>query len=155
MTSSFSSPENRVLARYTGGKLKKDALYQLRGRLFFDVDGSANGTGISEKSYLHIDEAVRFQGPGELKSFRFPMWRMEGECVDVAPGKREGRKAKLAVRWRARDEYRRGLAYEQTATMKLERGLEMQEHVGKTCAFEGRMEGLGASDWICTGMELC
>ncbi|KAK6581345.1 hypothetical protein PZA11_006036 [Diplocarpon coronariae] len=74
-----------ILARYPGGKLKKDALYQLKGRFFVDMNGG-DGDGRGGASYLHVDEAVRFQGPGVLRSFRTPQFWVVGEVVRTLGG---------------------------------------------------------------------
>lgn len=139
-------PSSRILARHTGGKLKKDALYQLQGRFFIDT------TAEGGKSYLHIDEAVRFQGPGTLRSYRKPHFVMAGEVVSVL-------ERALVMRWVTRDPYRRGMVYEQSAILALEKGLgekDRMRYEGELCYAEGRMEGLnGRSDWICEGVWLC
>ncbi|KAI9054570.1 hypothetical protein LZ554_001723 [Drepanopeziza brunnea f. sp. 'monogermtubi'] len=135
-----ASPTSHILARYTGGKLKKDALYQLSGRFF--IDTSAEGG----KSYLHIDEAVRFQGPGTLRSYRKPQFLLVGEVVSVL-------ERALVMRWVTRDPYRREMTYEQSAVVALEKGLSEKERLkyeGKLCVVEARMEGPDhRNDWVC------
>ncbi|KAH9214171.1 hypothetical protein DL95DRAFT_409692 [Leptodontidium sp. 2 PMI_412] len=142
-----ASSSNHILARYTGGKLKKDALYQLTGRFF--VDTSKEGG----KSYLHIDEAVRFQGPGTIRSFRKPQFLLVGEVAQVLD-------RGLVMRWITRDPYRRDMVYEQSAVVGLEKQLSEKEvlrYEGELCCVEGRMDGLdhNRNDWICTGVKLC
>ncbi|KAH7397877.1 hypothetical protein BKA64DRAFT_51647 [Cadophora sp. MPI-SDFR-AT-0126] len=139
---------NHILARYTGAKLKKDALYQLQGRFFIDTSKEGG------KSYLHIDEAIRFQGPGTIRSFRTPSFLLVGEVVRVLE-----RGDGLVVRWVTRDPYRRDMVYEQSAVVGLEKELgeaEAGELVGALCCVEGRMEGLDhrRNDWVCVGVRL-
>ena len=136
---------DRVLARYCGGKLKRNALYQLKGRFFVDMSSSKEG-----KSYFHIDDAVRFQGPGVIKSFRMPQFLVVGEVMSVCG-------THVVVRWDTSDPYRRGLVYEQSAVLSLERPLEKEERfVGHLCGVEGRMDGLDhKKDWACVGIEIC
>ncbi len=139
---------NNILARYTGGKLKKDALYQLVGR--FVVDTSREGG----RSYLHVDEAVRFQGPGTIRSFKQPLFLLVAEVVQVleVPGR-------LVLRWVTRDPYRRDMLCEQSAVVRLEKPLQEKDRVRFTnelCCLEGRMEGLDhRKDWTCVGIKLC
>lgn len=141
-----TSAKNHILARYTGGKLKKDALYQLKGRFFIDTSKEGG------KSYLHIDEAIRFQGPGTLRSYRKPQFLVVGEVVQVL-------ERALVMRWVTRDPYRREMLYEQSAVVALEKGMgdaEMRGYEGELCAVEGRMEGLDhTSEWVCKGVRLC
>ncbi|PBP20967.1 hypothetical protein BUE80_DR008220, partial [Diplocarpon rosae] len=70
-------------------QLKKDALYQLKGRFFVDMD-MRDSSGSSSASYMHIDDAVRFQGPGVLRSFRTPRFWVMGEVVQIVGGEGEG-----------------------------------------------------------------
>ncbi|PVH84192.1 hypothetical protein DL98DRAFT_512593 [Cadophora sp. DSE1049] len=147
--SKSASTSNHILARYTGAKLKKDALYQLQGRFFIDTSKEGG------KSYLHIDEAIRFQGPGMIRSFRTPSFLLVGEVVRVLE-----RGDGLVVRWVTRDPYRRDMVYEQSAVVGLEKELgegEAAELVGELCCVEGRMEGLDhrRNDWVCVGVRLC
>jgi len=151
-SATLSNPtSNHILARYTGTKLKKDALYQLQGRFF--IDTSKEG----DKSYLHIDEAIRFQGPGMIRSFRTPQFLLVGEVVRVLE-----RGDGLVVRWVTRDPYRRDMVYEQSAVVGLGKDCvvgegEAGELVGELCCLEGRMEGLDhrRNDWVCVGVRLC
>ncbi|KAK0107604.1 hypothetical protein ONS96_003410 [Cadophora gregata f. sp. sojae] len=143
------STNNHILARYTGAKLKKDALYQLQGRFFIDTSQEGG------KSYLHIDEAIRFQGPGTIRSFRTPSFLLVGEVVRVLERERA-----LVVSWVTRDPYRRDMVYEQSAVVGLEKELDEEEAgqlVGELCCVEGRMEGLDhrRNDWVCVGVRLC
>ncbi len=149
------------MARYTGGRLKKDALYQLRGRFFLDQGGE------KEKSYFHVDEAVRFQGPGVLRSFRVPRFTVVGMLG--GPGKfgsegvvvkGRGRKmmVTVTVRWSTRDPYRRDLVYEQSVVLRLEEPVleQAQGVVGRECVVEGRMEGFDKEGgWVCDSVSLC
>ncbi|PBP27682.1 hypothetical protein BUE80_DR001300 [Diplocarpon rosae] len=108
-----------ILARYMGSKLKKDALYQLKGRFFVDMD-ARDRSGSSSASYLHIDDAVRFQGPGVLRSFRTPRFWVMGEVVQILGGKGRGGgrgDGTVVLRWRTRDPWRRGMVYEQSAVV--------------------------------------
>lgn len=146
MIACFPSSKNQVLARYTGGKLKRDALYQLKGRFF--VDTSMEGG----RAYFHIDEAIRFQGPGILRSYRKPQYLLVGEVIQVM-------QTRLVVRWLTRDPYRRGMVYEQNSVVQLDEeleGEEMGEYVHRLCALEGRMEGFDhRDDWACGAISLC
>jgi hypothetical protein len=146
MIASFPSSANHVLARYTGGKLKKDALYQLKGRFF--VDTSREGG----RSYFHIDEAIRFQGPGTLRSYRKPRYLLAGEVIQAL-------ESRLVVRWLTRDPYRRDMIYEQNAVVHLEMALsviEAEEYLDRLCYLEGRMDGFDhRDDWACDGIRLC
>ncbi len=141
-----ASANNHILARYTGGKLKKDALYQLKGRFFIDT------TKEGGKSYLHIDEAIRFQGPGTLRSYRKPQFLMVGEVVQVLD-------TALVMRWVTRDPYRRDMVYEQSCMVGLDKPLSEKETLrftGELCCVEGKMEGLDhRNDWVCQGVSLC
>lgn len=146
MIACFPSSANHVLARYTGGKLKKDALYQLKGRFF--VDTSREGG----RSYFHIDEAIRFQGPGTLRSYRTPQYLLVGEVIQAL-------EARLVVRWLTRDPYRRDMVYEQNSVVHLEMALseaEAEDYVNKLCCLEGRMDGFDhRNDWTCGAIKLC
>lgn len=133
--------------------MKKDALYQLKGR--FVVDNSTEGG----KSYLHVDEAVRFQGPGLIRSFRVPVFLL------VAVVERVEERG-MEVRWVARDPYRRGVLVDQSAVLGLGKGLRLGEEEclegeggerwgGELCCLEGVMEGLGWGDWVCASVRLC
>ncbi|CAL3969407.1 unnamed protein product [Diplocarpon coronariae] len=148
-----------ILARYPGGKLKKDALYQLKGRFFVDMNGG-DGDGRGGASYLHVDEAVRFQGPGVLRSFRTPQFWVVGEVVRTLGG--EGTagvrgSGRVVLRWRTRDPWRRGMVYEQSAVVRLGEGMEgsLEGWEGELCCVEGRMEGPDhGGDWVCEGFSL-
>jgi hypothetical protein len=163
LISSFPSSQNRILARYSGGRLKREALYQLKGRFYISdlVDAVGNSN-----SYLHIDEAVRFQGPGTIKSFRAPRFMLVGEVMGLGLGLGRGdgyrARGKVEVRWMTRDPYRRDMVYEQSCTLSLEESgkakREREEEgdaVGRLCCLEGRMDGLDHRllDWACTGIK--
>jgi hypothetical protein len=168
LISSLPSPHNRLLARYSGSRLKRDALYQLKGRFYISDALDANG---NSTSYLHIDEAVRFQGPGTIKSGRAPRFVLVAEVMQLRLGRgweagygRE--KGEVQVRWMTRDSYRRDMVYEQGCTLSLEesskarRERERDERgdvVGELCYLEGRMDGLDHRrlDWACTGIKIC
>ncbi|KAN0119936.1 hypothetical protein V8E51_002144 [Hyaloscypha variabilis] len=162
LISSFPSPHNRVLARYSGSRLKRDALYQLKGRFYMSDLLDSNG---NSNSYLHIDEAVRFQGPGTIKSFRPPRFVLVAEVLEVGRGREEGYAGdRVEVRWMTRDPYRRDMVYEQSCTLSLEEsGKARRERegngdvVGELCYLEGRMNGLDYRqlDWACTGIKIC
>ncbi|KUJ23043.1 uncharacterized protein LY89DRAFT_727827 [Mollisia scopiformis] len=145
--SGWRSLQNIILARYTGGKLKKDALYQLKGRFFVDTTSREAG-----KSYFHVDEAIRFQGPGTIRSFKKPQFMMVGEVVQVQD-------TSLLLKWVTRDPYRRDMVYDQMAVMNLEKPLTEKEREkvrDQLCCLEGKMESVDhRSDWICTGIRLC
>lgn len=102
-------------------------------------------------SYLHIDQAIRFQGPGIIKSFRVPRFRVVGQVV-----KHHDSKAKMTVEWSTKDPYRRDMVYEQSATLSLDRAMVyMDPFVGSKCWIDGTMEGLDHKrDWVCTGVTL-
>jgi hypothetical protein len=164
LISSFPSSQNRVLARYSGGRLKREATYQLKGRFYISDLLDATGNSCS---YLHIDEAVRFQGPGTIRSFRVPRFVLVGEVVEMEL-KRENtyrsNGGKVEVRWMTRDPYRRDMVYEQRCTLNLEESVnskrEREERghvVGELCYLEGRMDGLDHARlyWSCTGIKLC
>ncbi|PMD18741.1 hypothetical protein NA56DRAFT_647631 [Hyaloscypha hepaticicola] len=168
LISSLPSPHNRLLARYSGSRLKRDALYQLKGRFYISDAVDANG---NSSSYLHIDEAVRFQGPGTIKSGRAPRFLLVAEVMQLRMGRgREdgyGReKGEVQVRWMTRDAYRGNMVYEQGCTLSLEEGSKARRErerdergdvVGELCCLEGRMDGLDHRrlDWACTGIKLC
>jgi hypothetical protein len=141
---SWPCNKTTVLARYSGGKLQREALYQLRGRFF--VDTSRHGG----EPYLHIDEAIRYQGPGTIRSMKKPKFMMVGEVVEVD-------ESHFMVLWVTRDPYRRNKVYEQSAVMHIEGPLpDMEEFVGQLCCLEGRMDSLDhRRDWACTGIKLC
>ncbi len=141
--SSFPSYANIVLARYTGGKLKKDALYQLTGRFFIDTSKEGG------KSYLHIDQAVRFQGPGTIRSYKKPQFLVVGELVQVYD-------THVVLNWVTRDPYRRDMVYEQNAVFKLQEGLlDKEQYLNRMFCIEGSMDGMDHKrDWVCTGMKL-
>ncbi|KAL2070087.1 hypothetical protein VTL71DRAFT_14767 [Oculimacula yallundae] len=146
-SSSSTSPNtNYILARYTGCKLKKDALYQLHGRFFIDTSKEGG------KSYFHIDEAIRFQGPGTLRSFRMPRFLMVGFVERVV-------EKGVVVAWTTRDPYRGSMEYEQSAVVGLEKELGEKEVLmfeGELCCVEGRMEGLDfGRDLVGGRMKLC
>jgi hypothetical protein len=167
LISSFHSTQNRILARYSGSRLKRDALYQLKGRFYISDLLDANG---NSNSYLHIDEAVRFQGPGTIKSFRKPKFVLVAEVLELRLG-REGREDgyteegdRVEVQWMTRDTYRRDMVYQQSCALSLEESgkarREREENgdvVGELCYLEGRMDGLDyrRSDWACTGIKFC
>lgn len=164
LISSFPSPDNRVLARYSGGRLKREALYQLKGRFYISEQLDAYG---NSNSYLHIDEAVRFQGPGTIRSFRAPRFVLVAEVLELGLGREDRyRGDKIEVRWMTRDSYRRDMVYEQSCTLSLEESgkarREREENgdgdvVGELCYLEGRMDGLNHRrlDWACTGIKIC
>lgn len=146
--SGWRSLQNIVLARYTGGKLKKDALYQLQGRFFIDTSREGG------KSYFHVDEAIRFQGPGTIRSFKMPAFVCVAEVVKVEVGEKT-----ILVKWTTRDPYRREMVYDQMAVLGLEKLLsekEREKFRGQLCCLEGRMESVDhRNDWVCTGIRLC
>jgi hypothetical protein len=164
LVSSFPSPQNRLFARYSGGRLKREGTYQLKGRFYISDLLDATGNSCS---YLHIDEAVRFQGPGTIRSFRVPRFVLVGEVVDVGFGREDGYgggKGKVEVRWTTSDPYRRDMVYEQSCSLNLEesgkakRGREERGNVvGELCYLEGRMDGLDHRrlDWACTSIKIC
>jgi len=124
--------------------LKKDALYQIQGRWF--VPRTEGG-----ESYLHIDQAIRFQGPGIIKSFRVPRFRVVGRVV-----KHSDSRAKMTIEWTTKDPYRRNMVYEQSATLSLDQKMVyMDPFVESRCWIDGAMEGLDHKrDWVCTGVTL-
>lgn len=141
---SWPAFSSTLLARYTGGKLVKGALYQLRGRFFV-------GTGrFGSESYLHIDEAIRFQGPGTIRSIQKPSFFMVGVVTSAQD-------ADLAISWLAKDPYRRNTRYEQSAIITTEQPPpEKEVFINQMCALEGRMESADHNrDWVCTGISLC
>lgn len=146
MIACFPHSKNQVLARYTGGKLKKEALYQLTGRFF--VDTSRDGG----RTYFHVDEAIRFQGPGTLKSYRQPQYVLVGEVIQAM-------QTRLVVRWLTRDPYRKGMVYEQNSIVHLDMalsGVEMEEYVHRLCELEGWMDGFDhRDDWVAGAIRLC
>jgi hypothetical protein len=162
LISSFPSPHNRILARYSGSRLKRDALYQLKGRFYISNLLDSNG---NSNSYLHIDEAVRFQGPGTIKSFRAPRYVLVAEVMELRLGREDGYPGgKVEVRWMTRDSYRRDMVYEQSCTLSLEEGGKARREregngdvVGELCYLEGRMDGLDHRrlDWAYTGIKIC
>ena len=142
--SSWPAPANRILARYSGGKLKREALYQLKGRFFVDM------TKEGGRSYLHIDEAVRFQGPGTIRSYKKPQFLLVGEVIQAF-------NSHLVMSWMTRDSYRRDMVYEQSAVLTLETRLKEEEkYENRMCCIEGRMDGLDQRrDWVCSGIKFC
>jgi hypothetical protein len=167
LISSFPSPHNRILARYSGSRLKRDALYQLKGRFYISdlLDASGNSN-----SYLHIDDAVRFQGPGTIKSFRKPRFVLVAEVLELrlAGERREDgyveERDRVEVRWMTKDAYRQDMVYEQSCSLRLEESSkvkrereENEDVVGELCYLEGRMDGLDPRrmDWACIGIKLC
>ena len=162
LISSFPSTQNLILARYSGGRLKRDALYQLKGRFYMSDLLDSNGLS---NSYLHIDEAVRFQGPGTIKSFRPPRFVMVAEVMELGMGRQQGYAVdRVEVRWMTSDPYRRDMVYEQSCTLSLEEsGKARRERegngnvVGELCYLEGRMNSFDhrRSDWACTGIKFC
>jgi hypothetical protein len=142
--SSWPASGNRILARYSGGKLKREALYQLKGRFFVDM------TKEGGRSYLHIDEAVRFQGPGTIRSYKKPQFLLVGEVIQAF-------NSHLVMSWTTRDSYRRDMVYEQSAVLTLETRLKEEEkYENRMCCIEGRMDGLDQRrDWVCSGIKFC
>ncbi|KAE8453430.1 hypothetical protein EG329_010291 [Mollisiaceae sp. DMI_Dod_QoI] len=144
--SGWRSLQNIILARYTGGKLKKDALYQLKGRFFIDTSREGG------KSYFHVDEAIRFQGPGTIRSFKKPQFMVVGEVMQVQD-------KNLWLKWVTRDSYRRDMVYDQMAVLGLEKPLsekEREKFRERLCCLEGKMESVDhRNDWVCTGIRLC
>ncbi|CZT05751.1 uncharacterized protein RAG0_11733 [Rhynchosporium agropyri] len=149
-SSTTSLCTNHILARYTGGKLKKDALYQFHGRFF--IDHTSKDPNGENKSYFHVDEAIRFQGPGTLRSFRMPRFLLVGVVEAVV-------EKGVLVRWTTRDPYRGDMQYEQQAVVGLERELGEKEVLmleGELCMVEGRMEGLDLGrDLVGGRVKLC
>lgn len=122
-----------------------------------DSNGNSN-------SYLHIDEAVRFQGPGTIKSFRPPRFLLVAEVMELGMGRESYAADRVEVRWMTRDPYRRDMVYEQSCTLSLEESSKARREreangdvVGELCCLEGKMNGLDHRrlDWACTGIKFC
>lgn len=134
-----------LLARYSGGKLVKGALYQLRGRFFVTT------SRLGQESYLHIDEAIRFQGPGTIRSIKKPQFFMVADVTAV-------NEMDLAVSWVTKDPYRRNTIHEQNAIISLEEELipNPEAFQNQKCVLEGRMESADhRQGWVCSGISLC
>lgn len=133
-----------LLARYCGGKLVKGALYQLRGRFFVKT------SSLGQESYLHIDEAVRFQGPGTIRSIKTPQFFMVADISSVTD-------TSLAAAWVTKNPYRKNAIQEQHAIISMEGVLSDPTHFqGRQCILEGRMNSVDhMRDWTCTSISLC
>ena len=139
---SWPTFSSTLLARYSGGKLVKGALYQLRGRFFVTT------SRFGQESYLHIDEAIRFQGPGTIRSIKQPSFFMVGEVLSASD-------TDLVVSWVTKDTYRRNSIYEQNAIISIDSPLpQVQGFVNQLCIMEGRMESSDHNrGWVCTGIS--
>ena len=133
-----------LLARFSGGKLVKGALYQLRGRFFVTT------SLLGQESYLHIDEAIRFQGPGTIRSIKKPQFFMVADVATV-------NETDLAVSWVTKDPYRRNTIHEQNAIISVEQPLSNPKvFQNQKCVLEGRMESADhRQGWVCSGISLC
>lgn len=133
-----------LLGRYCGGKLVKGALYQLRGRFFLKT------SRLGQESYLHIDEAVRFQGPGTIRSIKTPQFFMVADITSVT-------ESSLTASWVTKNPYRKNMIQEQHAIISLENSSPDPEHFrGQQCCLEGRMDSVDhMRDWVCAGISLC
>lgn len=133
-----------LLARYVGGKLVKGALYQLRGRFFVKT------SSLGQESYLHIDEAVRFQGPGTIRSIKTPQFFMVADISSVTD-------TGLSASWVTKNPHRKNAVQEQHAIISMEGPLPDPSHFsGQQCMLEGRMNSIDHTrDWTCTSISLC